>query len=53
VLRRAIVDQGTRIPPGLTAGVDREADAKRFHVTDNGITLITPSMLGQIQRHLH
>ena len=25
----------------------------RFHVTGNGITLITPTMLGQIQRHLH
>jgi len=53
VLKRVIVDQATKIPPGLTAGVDPAEDRKRFHVTGNGITLITPTMLGQIQRHLH
>ena len=53
VLHKVIVDQGTKIPPGLVAGVDRDADRRRFHVTQNGVTLITPSMLGQIQRHLH
>jgi glucose-1-phosphate adenylyltransferase len=53
VLKRVIVDQATKIPPGLAAGVDPAEDRKRFHVTGNGITLITPTMLGQIQRHLH
>jgi glucose-1-phosphate adenylyltransferase len=53
VLRRVIVDQGTKIPPGLRAGVDPAEDRKRFHVTEAGVTLITPSMLGQVQRHLH
>src|SRR5438477_1151020 len=53
VLHRVIVDQGTKIPAGLRAGVDPAADRKRFHVTENGVTLITPSMLGQVQRHLH
>ncbi len=53
VLKRVIVDQATKIPAGLTAGVDPAEDRKRFHVTQNGITLVTPSMLGQIQRHLH
>ena len=48
-LKRVIVDQGTKIPPGLVAGHDPEEDAKRFHVTEKGITLITPSMLGQYQ----
>ena len=52
-LRRAIVDQGCRIPEGLVAGYDPEEDRKRFHVTDKGITLITPGMLGQYQHHLH
>ena len=42
-----------RIPEGLVAGHDLEADRKRFHVTDKGITLITPSMLGQYLTHLH
>jgi glucose-1-phosphate adenylyltransferase len=52
-LKRVIVDQGCRIPEGLVAGYDPEEDKKRFHVTDKGITLITPGMLGQYQHHLH
>jgi glucose-1-phosphate adenylyltransferase len=53
ILDRVVVDQGTRIPPGLRAGVDPEEDRKRFHVTDKGVTLITPAMLGQPLQHLH
>jgi len=53
MLSRVLVDQGTKIPPGLSAGIDPEEDRKRFHVTEKGITLITPSMLGQKLRHLN
>ena len=28
-------------------GEDPEEDAKRFHVTENGVVLVTPLMLGQ------
>jgi glucose-1-phosphate adenylyltransferase len=52
-LKRVVVDQGCKIPAGLVAGYDLESDRKRFHVTDRGITLITPTMLGQYQQHLH
>ena len=52
-LKRVVVDQGCRIPPGLVAGHDAAEDRKRFHVTERGITLITPGMLGQYQQHLH
>ena len=52
-LRRVVVDQGCRIPPGLVAGYDIEEDRKRFHVSEKGVTLITPGMLGQYQNHLH
>jgi glucose-1-phosphate adenylyltransferase len=52
VLHRVVVDKGTRIPPGLRVGVDPEADRKNFYVTDKGITLITPDMLGQRLHHL-
>jgi len=52
VLRRAVVDKYCRIPPGLTVGVDAEDDRRRFHVTDGGVTLITPEMLGQVL-HVH
>ena len=46
-LSRVVVDKGCNIPEGLVVGVDPAADAKRFHVTSKGITLITPDMLGQ------
>jgi glucose-1-phosphate adenylyltransferase len=46
-LKRVVVDKSCEIPDGLVAGVNREEDAKRFFVTEKGITLITPEMLGQ------
>jgi glucose-1-phosphate adenylyltransferase len=46
-LRRCVVDKGTVLPEGLTAGFDPVADRERFHLTEGGITLITPDMLGQ------
>jgi glucose-1-phosphate adenylyltransferase len=46
-LRRAVVDRFCLLPDGFVAGVDREADAARFHVTPGGVVLITPEMLGQ------
>ena len=52
-LKRVVVDQGTRIPPGLVAGHDLKEDRRRFHVTEKGITLITPGMLGQFKNNLH
>jgi glucose-1-phosphate adenylyltransferase len=52
-LKRVVVDQACQIPPGLEVGCDVEADRRRFHVTDKGITLITPGMLGQYLHHLH
>ncbi|MEQ1583145.1 MAG: glucose-1-phosphate adenylyltransferase, partial [Candidatus Nitrotoga sp.] len=44
-LKRVVVDKNCVIPEGMTAGVNREEDARRFFVSDNGITLITPDML--------
>ncbi|BCT67155.1 Glucose-1-phosphate adenylyltransferase [Nitrosospira sp. NRS527] len=46
-LRRVVVDKNCIIPPGLMAGFDPEQDRERFYVTENGVTLITPEMLGQ------
>jgi len=51
VLRRTIVDKRCRVPAGLTVGVDRNEDARRFHVTEKGVTLVTPEMLGQQLHH--
>ncbi|HWO99312.1 MAG TPA: hypothetical protein VNL74_01625 [Methylococcus sp.] len=44
-LKRVVADKHCRIPDGLT--VDPVEDSKRFHVTEKGVTLITPEMLGQ------
>lgn len=49
-LRRVIVEKQCIIPEGLVVGYDPEADGQRFYVTQKGITLITPEMLGQ---HIH
>jgi glucose-1-phosphate adenylyltransferase len=52
VLKRAVVDKHCRLPPGFAAGLDPELDRRRFHVTERGITLIVPEMLGQQVHHL-
>ncbi len=51
-LHRVVVDKGCHIPEGMEIGFDRNKDAQHFHVTDRGITLITPEMLGQYIHHV-
>ncbi len=51
-LSRVVVDKGCRIPDGLEVGFDPIKDAERFYVTDKGVTLITPEMLGQYIHHV-
>jgi glucose-1-phosphate adenylyltransferase len=46
-IRRAIVDRGCRLPEGTVIGEDPEIDAQRFRVTEGGVVLVTPEMLGQ------
>ena len=47
-IRRAIIDKGTKIPPGFSIGYDLEKDAKRFTVTDSGVVVITKGeLIGQ------
>jgi glucose-1-phosphate adenylyltransferase len=51
-ISRAIIDSGAIIPDGTVIGEDAAADrARNFRVTDSGLTLVTPEMLGQ-QLHL-
>ncbi|MFK8054091.1 MAG: glucose-1-phosphate adenylyltransferase [Woeseiaceae bacterium] len=47
-ITKTIVDRGARIPDGMVIGEDAKADrARGFRVTETGITLVTPDMLGQ------
>ena len=46
-ITRAIIDKGCVIPDGTVIGEDPVEDAKRFHVTPEGIVLVTSAMLGQ------
>jgi glucose-1-phosphate adenylyltransferase len=46
-LRRCIVDKRCLIPRGMRVGFDPDADRQRFPVTERGITLLTPDLLGQ------
>ena len=45
VVKNAILDKRCRIPEGMHIGINREADEKRFHVTEKGRVLVVPEML--------
>jgi glucose-1-phosphate adenylyltransferase len=46
-IHKAVIDKGCIIPDGTVIGKDPKADAERFTVTENGVVLVTPEMLGQ------
>jgi glucose-1-phosphate adenylyltransferase len=45
VIRNAIIDEGAVVPDGTSIGVDPAQDRERFYVSENGVTLVTASML--------
>ena len=47
-IQRAIVDEGCRVPDGMMIGHDREADAQRFSITDNGVVMVTREHLNRL-----
>ena len=47
-LRKTIVASDCKIPERFVIGEDRELDAKRFHVSKGGVTLVTPEMLAAL-----
>jgi len=51
-LRRVVMDKHCRVPEGLSIGYDLARDRERFHVSENGIVLVTPEMLGQRVHHI-
>lgn len=47
-IKNAVIDRGVKIPEGMVIGEDLEEDRQRgFRVTDKGIVLVAPEMLGQ------
>ncbi|WGY73533.1 glucose-1-phosphate adenylyltransferase [Burkholderia cepacia] len=44
-LSRVVIDRGCQIPEGTIIGEDPELDAQRFYRSENGIVLVTRSML--------
>jgi glucose-1-phosphate adenylyltransferase len=48
-IQGAILDEGCEVPDGTQIGTDRSADARRFHVTENGVVLVTPDMLRRLR----
>jgi glucose-1-phosphate adenylyltransferase len=46
-IKKAVIDKGVYIPPNTVIGQDREEDAKRFYVSEQGVVLVTPDMLKQ------
>jgi len=47
-LHKTVIAEGCRIPEGLEVGLDHELDRSRFHVSGEGVTLVTPAMLDGI-----
>jgi glucose-1-phosphate adenylyltransferase len=48
-IKHAILDEGCVVPDGMSIGVDPAEDAKRFHVTEKGVVLVTADMLRRLQ----
>jgi len=51
-ISKAVIDRGCIIPDGTVIGENLEQDAKRFHVSEGGVVLICPEMLGQELHHV-
>ncbi|MDR1368301.1 MAG: glucose-1-phosphate adenylyltransferase [Candidatus Accumulibacter sp.] len=47
-VRRAVVDHGVCIPPGMVIGENEQEDERRFRRTSNGIVLVTQAMIDRL-----
>jgi glucose-1-phosphate adenylyltransferase len=46
-LNKVIIDEGCQLPRETVIGENPEADAARFYISEGGVVLVTPEMLGQ------
>ena len=51
-LKKVILDKGCKVPDGTIVGENREEDARRFYVSETGVVLVTPEMLGIELHHV-
>ncbi len=51
-IRKAIIDKKYEIPAGMVIGENCEEDEKRFYVSEEGVVLVIPEMLGQQIHHV-
>ncbi|MES9993609.1 MAG: glucose-1-phosphate adenylyltransferase [Candidatus Thiodiazotropha sp.] len=51
-ITKAVIDRGCDIPEGTIIGDDPALDAERFYVSEKGVVLVTPEMLGQVIHHV-
>jgi len=49
-LTKVVVDRGCEIPAGMVIGEDPVLDAERFLRTENGVVLVTSTMIENIQK---
>ncbi|TPQ30988.1 glucose-1-phosphate adenylyltransferase [Bradyrhizobium guangdongense] len=49
-LKNVVIDRGVEIPEGLVVGEDPLEDARRFRTTDQGISLITQTMIDGLNK---
>ena len=47
-LKKVVVDKRCEIPEGLVVGEDPDDDSRRFYRSENGVTLITQSMIDKL-----
>ncbi|OZG72916.1 glucose-1-phosphate adenylyltransferase [Hahella sp. CCB-MM4] len=50
-IRNAVIDKRAFVPDGTVIGENPDEDRQRFYVSDKGVVLVTPEMLGQKLHH--
>ena len=51
-LKKVILDKGCVVPDGTVIGENNKEDVKKYYVSENGVVLVTPDMLGQEHHHV-
>ena len=48
-LTKVVIDRGCKVPDGMVIGEDPIEDARRFHRSEQGVTLVTNKMLRALE----